>query len=325
MLNTFIEREAVNLGQSTAPYTPAIAIGGFLAPAAYSTLTAAEVADMATTLAAKLHHNDPKQRWQILPAFESMEDLSETATIQTLEYSKRKIVTDRGYCGVKYGMIDGGKDIANKLIKLNGLQEYFKYYEVDLNNVLIGTQTDETGKVCDGLSLSMLFTEDMKRPTSGSVAQYMINLGFDDPAEQNENIYAIKLPDTVKYRKLKGVQDLIIKYVGDGTEADGVFPVEVYAGGGNVNLAKDPTLAAALANQARWTVTTEDGDDITLTGAPLNATKTAFDITCDTADPQFTNGVIGYITVKDVATLAAAGLKYFTHPDPYACKVTFSE
>lgn len=326
-INTFTERMQVNTGKSEYSYNPGIAIGGFLAPLSNSTLTAENMADIANFINAQLHHDDPLKRWQIVGPYEDVEDQSEEAQVQTLGYG-RKIVTDRGYQGVKYPFLEGGKDYANKLIQYNGLHEFYRYFEVDINGVMIGTVVkDETtgAKQNQGLSLSMLHTHDMKRPTRSTVPVYAISLGFADPAELNEKVFAIKLPETLRFRNLKAVQDLMLENITPAGAATGVFTVGVFAGSGNSNFAANSTLSTAMANSTRWIVTRKDnGAVIPTSGVTVNGTKTGFALAMNTAHANYTVGAKAYIDVASVSTLATAGIKWYTNPNPKLIEVTLT-
>lgn len=193
---------------------------------------------------------------------------------------------------------------------------------------MIGTVVkDETtgAKQNQGLSLSMLHTHDMKRPTRSTVPVYAISLGFADPAELNEKVFAIKLPETLRFRNLKAVQDLMLENITPAGAATGVFTVGVFAGSGNSNFAANSTLSTAMANSTRWIVTRKDnGAVIPTSGVTVNGTKTGFALAMNTAHANYTVGVKAYIDVASVSTLATAGIKWYTNPNPKLIEVTLT-
>lgn len=317
--NTIKGRNLGNTATDGTGFLAAMSLGGYLAPFGNHIISAENLANLATWLPAQLRHDDPLKRWQKVGPWEDFADQSEDPTVQTLG-NGRKMITDDGKTAWQFQFINGGHHMAAQLRGYNNLHELYRYFDVDIENNITGFNSYDatTGaKQMEGLTLSMLYTRAMKAATKSSVADFRIDIGFEDQTELNENRYSFRLPDTLKFRTLKGVAELTLEDLTPSGAAAGVFTVGVYTGSGNKNLAEDATLSAAIAASGMWELyRTDTGVIVPTTGVAVNGTKTGFVITANTAHANYVATKQVAIRPTAVSVWAAAGLKWFATSNP---------
>lgn len=312
----------VNTGKAAFAFLPALWKGYFLAPITNCDITANDALDLKTFIDTQLHLADPTRRWQHATKIEGVEDQTEAASQQTLP-NGRTIFTDRSKPLFTMQFVDGGLGSHIARLSYNGLEEYYRIFPYDANNVLGGAVSEDSDVVMTGMTLENHYTHDYKPATRTTVAEFKTSVQLL-AEEMNEKGWYIKA--NCSLAKRLAVRDVLMTDITPGGAAAGVFEIAYTEGNGDINLLTQLT-AAVLADADNFTVkraTTGNAIDFTVA---VNTAGTGVKFTLDTGDTDYSATAKARIALKDPAALGVLGLKWFEGRDKngnYYVEVTMS-
>jgi hypothetical protein len=301
----------INTGKTAYDFNPGLMKGYFLAPVTNCDISAANLLVLETFINAQLHNASPSLRWHHAGIIEGHEDQTEAATSQTLP-NGRIVMTDRSHPMFEFQFLNGGKGYHQALQSFNGLEQYFRMFYYDGNNVLYGVVSEDDDAVMTGIDLSLHYTHDYKAATKTTIAEYKTKIQFADAAQMNEKAWHIKCGFNLS--KLLAVRDVLMTDITPGGAAAGVFEVGFTEGNGNTNLLTILT-AAVLADADNFTVKRSSTGAAIAFAVAANTAGTGVKFTLTTGDSNYLAGADAKIAMKDPAALGVLGLKWFEGRD----------
>lgn len=275
-------------------------VGAFIVPNGFS-LSAADLADLQTALIADTKVAVKLNRVFPLHNFVQMTSNTEDKTVQSFNYGGKKVVREGDY-DLTFEFTEGGLCLLKALrsFNSNGVWSVIFY---DSKFRIFGTTGSTEGSLY-GIPLKMLWANPWTPNDGTKTAMYAVQMVFE-PRYINEDLAYAEADSYIT--DILGLQDIIITK-NSWNEATGVANISVYSRCGTNLYEVFPTeLALAAVYTAANGVT---GAAITVSSvAAVAATKT-FNVTVDTADPDFPAGTQGVVLdLAAIAVLEANGIE----------------
>lgn len=287
--------------------------GHFLAPIDDG-LTQAEVDAFLTTAQARCIANSITARWQIVGAYENIEDKSDDPTESELGNFKNKAITDEGNYGYEVGILDGGVEHLLDLRTYNNKTATYGIIQFDeYGNVAMRYEPSD-GKYYP-MKMSQYFWKIPKVKVPGAPLLYMGMIRLSPGLQLTSNMRAIQTSvDLIE--EIEGVNDVLLTDVSTGLSA-GIFDVTAHDHSVNLGNTIGSTAAATTVFKAKLKTT---GAALTLTSVGTTTVNgaPAYKVTFNTGGSGYASGAKAIIYWADISTLAGISdsLKYFETHNP---------
>lgn len=293
-----------NTGIQSCSWNPSNITGAIMLPKGKS-YTATDVAVLWTTLQADVKDDAKSKRIYPIGAFKAITDNSTEVQIETDGYGGQTFVRDGDYNWTfeyKNGMC-----FYKALRTFHTKNSSFDVLFIDeVNNILWGTE-NSNGEL-QGFSLELLIVPNIKINDGSASTKYMITFGLSDPAELNDNSYAVSFPNNQKLMKLSGLLDTTLTATSTINATTGDVTVTLTSACGATDLAElYPTELIDLTPAPAFIVyNTTLAAAVAITGIVVNGN--AITITTDATDHAAGNVcTIQFGNVSDVESLGILG------------------
>lgn len=300
-----------NTGLQKCPFDPK-EISGFIAVPKGTKLTPTQQLALETTILEGLNNDNKVLRWYPVQDLWQIEDTSTDSQTETSNYGGVNYLAD-GKTSFKLQHKQG--ITMHKLYRSAfHLQQdrYDFFFILKKNKALLGWSDSENNFY--GFDLEMLAVESWKVPTgTNGTAMYSISIGLSDTTQWNDDISAIKLPDTLPASSIKGLQQIELVNA-TNTFTGGVATIQVL--GSTTNLYD--IYGSSLIDTSIWKAYNyATGGEITITSIALDNDLKGAELTLNTSDSDYPASAGGKILVKfgNVTALIANDMPYISEAE----------